>query len=206
MITIFSKHVMSVLASPISIFALIGLFLLIAAFIYIKKIKINTRMVINISLMVALTVILHIFRLYHMPQGGSITLGGMVPLLFIAFRYGPAVGYLAGFTYGLINLIQDPFILHPVQVLFDYPLPYMAIGLAGYFKDRIYLGTFVGILGRFSCHFISGVVFFGSYAPAGMSPYWYSIVFNASYLVPELIICLIVLRLLPTQRLLQMMK
>lgn len=201
----YSKAVM-ILDQPASVFTLVGLVSLLLAFMYIKKIKLNTRMIVHIGLMLALTVILHTFRLYHMPQGGSVTLGGMLPLLLIAFRYGPAVGYLSGFSYGLINLIQDPFILHPIQVLFDYPLPYMAIGLAGYFKDRILLGAIVGICGRFICHFISGSVFFASYAPADMSPYWYSFVFNATYLVPELIICLVILHTLPVRRILSQMK
>lgn len=201
----FEKQLSLLLAAPTTIFTLIALIAIILAFIRIKKITITTSTIIHVALMVALTVILHMFRLYHMPQGGSVTFGGMVPLLFIAFRYGPAVGYLSGFVYGLINLIQDPFILQPVQVLFDYPLPYMAIGLAGYFKN-IYLGAFIGILGRFICHFISGIVFFANYTPAGMSPYWYSFIFNASYLIPELIICIIILRILPVKRLLTQIK
>lgn len=203
--TFYSKVTM-ILEQPASVFTLLGMVSLLLAFMYIKKVKLNTRMIIHIGLMLALTVILHTFRLYHMPQGGSVTFGGMIPLLLIAFRYGPAVGYLAGFAYGLINLIQDPFILHPIQVLFDYPLPYMAIGLAGYLNDRIYLGAIVGILGRFICHFISGAVFFASYAPIDMSPYWYSFVFNATYLVPEMIICLFILHTLPVKRILPQMK
>ncbi len=201
----FSDSLAVIINSPNSILALLGILLLICAFIYAKKVKINTRTLVQIGLMIALTVILHMIRLYHMPQGGSVTLGAMVPLLFLAFCYGPAVGYLAGFCYGLLNLIQDPFILSPVQVLFDYPLPYMAIGLAGYFKHNIYIGAVVGIAGRFICHFISGAVFFGSYAPSGVSPYWYSFVFNATYLLPELIICLIILRVLPVKRLINQM-
>ncbi len=202
----FMNNVAKILQHPTSIFTLVGLVVLMLAFVYMKKVKINTRMIVHVGLMIALTVILHNIRLYHMPQGGSITLGSMIPILLIAFRYGPVGGYLAGFVYGLINLIQDPYILHPVQVLFDYPLPYMALGLAGYFKDRIFIGTIVATCGRFICHFISGAVFFGSYAPAGMSPYWYSMVFNATYLVPELMICLVVLRALPVKRLLFQMK
>ncbi len=200
--TAFSDKIVMILEQPASIFALLGLITLTLAFGYIKKIKMNTQMIVHIGLMLALTVILHNFRLYHMPQGGSVTLGAMIPLLLIAFRYGPVGGYLAGFVYGLINLIQDPYILHPIQVLFDYPLPYMALGLAGHFKDRMLLGAIVGISGRFLCHFVSGAIFFGSYAPAGMSPYWYSLVFNATYLIPELIICLIILKVLPMERIL----
>jgi len=202
----FMKNVTMILEHPVSAFALLGLVALVLAFIYIKKIAINTRMMVHIGLMVALTVILHTIRLYHMPQGGSITLGGMIPILLIAFRYGPVGGYLAGFVYGMINLIQDPYILHPVQVLFDYPLPYMALGLAGYCKDRLLLGAIVGTCGRFICHFISGAVFFASYAPPGMSPYWYSLTFNATYLIPELVICLVILRVLPVERMLSQMK
>jgi len=202
----FCSKVAMILEQPASAFTMVGLVVLLLAFVYIKRIRLNTRMIVHIGLVLALTVILHTFRLYHMPQGGSVTFGGMIPLLLIAFRYGPVVGYLAGFSYGLINLIQDPFILHPIQVLFDYPLPYMAIALAGYFKDRILLGAFVGICGRFICHFISGAVFFASYAPAEMSPYWYSLVFNATYLVPELIICLVILHALPVKGILFQMK
>jgi len=202
----FSSKTAMILEQPSSIFALVALVILILAFVYIKSIKLNTSMIAHIGLMLALTVILHTFRLYHMPQGGSVTLGGMIPLLLIAFRYGPVVGYLAGFVYGMINLIQDPYILQPVQVLFDYPLPYMAIGLAGYFKDRILLGAIIGSCGRFICHFISGAVFFASYAPPDTSPYWYSLVFNATYLVPELLICLFILRVLPVKRILFQMR
>ncbi|MDU2064901.1 MAG: energy-coupled thiamine transporter ThiT [Sporomusaceae bacterium] len=170
-----------------------------------RKPIITVRMIVHVGLMVALTVILHMFRLYHMPQGGSITLGGMLPLLFLAYAYGPIGGYLGGFVYGLINLLQDPYILHPIQVLFDYPLPYMALGLAGYFKTKPLLGAVVGCSGRLFCHFISGAVFFASYAPPDMSPYWYSFVFNATYLVPELLICLLFLIVLPTNRLIHQM-
>lgn len=202
----FSSKVAMILEQPASVFTLAALVILILAFGYIKKTTLNTRMIVHIGLMLALTVILHTFRLYHMPQGGSVTLGGMIPLLLITLRYGPVGGYLAGFVYGLINLIQSPYILHPIQVLFDYPLPYMAIGLAGYFKDRILLGAIIASCGRFICHYISGVVFFASYAPPEMSPYWYSFVFNATYLVPELIISLIILRVLPLKRILFQMR
>ncbi|MBP2655437.1 MAG: proton-coupled thiamine transporter YuaJ [Firmicutes bacterium] len=201
----FITNLSAIMENPASIAALAGLVALVLAFLYMKKITLNTQLIVHIALALALTVILHIFRLYHMPQGGSITFGAMIPLLLISFRYGPIVGYLAGFVYGLINLLQDPYILHPVQVLFDYPLPYMALGLAGCFKTRIFVGTIVGICGRFVCHVISGVVFFASYAPAGMSPYWYSLAFNATYLLPELVICLIIMRILPVKRLLSIM-
>ena len=170
-----------------------------------RRIHFTTSMLINVALMLALTIVLHQLRLFHMPQGGSVTLGAMVPLLFLTYRYGAGIGCLAGFLYGMINLMQDAFILHPVQVLFDYPLPYMALAVAATVPGRYYTGAALAFAARFLCHYISGIVFFGSYAPPEMSPYLYSLVFNATYLVPEAVICLLLLRVLPVPRLLAAM-
>ncbi len=190
------------LTSPTSVLALLGVLALILGMLRVRRIEFSIHLIVNIALMLGLAIILHQVRLYHMPQGGSITLGGMVPLLLLAYRYGPGVGALGGFLFGLINMIQDPYILHPVQVLFDYPLPYMAMGLAGLFPQRILPGTALAFFTRLICHVISGVVFFASFAPAGQSPLVYSLIFNGTYLVPEFIICAVILRLLPLERLL----
>ena len=165
----------------------------------------STSKLITVSLMVALAFLLSQIWLYHFPQGGAVTPGAMVPLLLVAFRYGAKEGALAGFLFGLFQIIQDPFILHPVQVLFDYPLPFMAMGLAGFFPQRIFLATALAFVGRFACHFISGVVFFASYAPEGVSPVIYSLSVNATYIVPEMLICLVLLKFLPVERLLNAM-
>ena len=122
------------LIHPAACFALIGLLILILVGLYFRRIQLTTRSLVNISLMLAITVVLHQIKLFHMPQGGSVTAGSMVPLLLIAYRYGLGIGVLTGFLYGMINLLLNPFIVHPVQVLFDYPLPYMAMGLAGLWK------------------------------------------------------------------------
>ena len=157
------------------------------------------------AMLIALAAVLGYFRIFHMPQGGSVTLGSMLPLLMIAWRFGAGAGALAGFIYGLISLLEDPFIVQPVHVLFDYPLPFMAMGLAGLLPGHRCAGAALAFCGRFLCHVISGVAFFASYAPASMSPLWYSLTFNASYLVPELAICFLLLWLLPVTRLLDAM-
>ncbi len=188
------------LANPASLALLAAVFIVVAVLFRIRRIPLRTRLMTHVGLAVALAAVLHMVRLYQMPQGGSITLGSMLPLLLVGLWHGPEAGFLAGFLFGTVNLIQGPYILHPAQVLFDYPLPFMALGLAGYFPTRPWFGAAVGVTGRFLCHYISGVVFFASYAPPGISPYWYSLVFNATYLVPELVICLAVLRALPIER------
>ncbi len=192
-------------AQPTSLFTLLAVLVFIFGYLQMRRIHFTTSMLINVALMLALTIVLHQLRIFHMPQGGSVTLGAMVPLLFLTYRYGAGIGCLAGFVYGMINLMQDAFIVHPLQVLFDYPLPYMALAIAAAVPGRIYLGAALAFAARFLCHYVSGVVFFASYAPPDMSPYLYALVFNATYLVPEAIICLLLLRVLPVPRLLAAM-
>ena len=199
------KSMTELLTQPASLFTLLAVLIFILGYLQMRRIHFTTGMLINVALMLALTIVLHQLRLFHMPQGGSITLGAMVPLLFLTYRYGAGIGCLAGFLYGMINLMQDAFIVHPLQVLFDYPLPYMALAIAAAVPGRLYAGAALAFSARFLCHYISGVVFFGSYAPPDMSPYLYSLVFNATYLVPEALICLVILRILPVPRLLAAM-
>ena len=194
------------LANPAATSLLMGLLALVLGFIRIRQEDLSTHTIIFSALMLALAVILQQLRLFHKPQGGSITAGAMVPLLLISYRFGPGIGMLTGFLYGMINLLQGPFILHPVQVLFDYPLPFMAMGLAGLSPQHHFLGAAAAFCGRFACHFLSGIVFFGSYAPAGTSVYLYSFLFNITYLLPEFLICCLILKLLPVKRLVSAME
>ncbi|MGM9517406.1 MAG: energy-coupled thiamine transporter ThiT [Acidaminococcus sp.] len=192
--------------SPLTALTLVGVFLLLYGLLRARKTKLSTHQVTCCALLLALTLILSLLPLYRMPYGGTVTLGGMLPIMFIAFAYGPEVGFLAGFAYGILNLLLNPYILHPVQVLFDYPLPFMALGLCGFFPKHPYGGMVVAVAVRYLCHFISGVAFFASYAPAGMSPVVYSLVANGTYLIPDLIICLVLYRVLPMERFKGLMK
>ena len=191
---------------PSAALCLFALFFLLVALLKIKQVRLSVSMAASSGLMLAMAVILTAFPFYRMPNGGSVTLGGMLPLFFISFAYGPEVGMLAGFAYSLMNLVMAPYILHPVQVLFDYPLPFMALGLAGCFPRHHMAGITAAVAVRLFFHFLSGVVFFGSYAPAGTSIYLYSFVTNLTYLLPNLVICLVFYRLLPVERFLSLMK
>ncbi len=158
----------------------------------------DTRVLAEAALAVALAFVLGLIKVFQMPFGGSISLE-MVPLILLALRQGPWVGIVAGAVYGLLDLAIEPFIVHPVQVIFDYPLAFGVLGLAGLFQPTVrgaILGTIVAVLARFLCHFVSGVVFFASYAPEGWNVYLYSAAYNAAYLVPSLVIALIVVTVL----------
>lgn len=196
-----TKNITEILSHPTSIFALIALVIFILFLAKIKKVKFNTQLITQIGIALALATILKMFRIYHLPQGGSVTLGSMIPILLMALLYGPEVGFLTGFLYGIITLILDPYVLHPIQVIFDYPLPFMALGIVGYFKDRKVIGTVIALFGRFICHFISGVIFFGSFAPKGMSPLVYSLMMNGIFMGVEGAICVVIISALPVKQL-----
>lgn len=197
----FITNLTDIAKSPLSILTLIAVVILIIVFIKIKKVKLTTKILVQVALAVALSTILSFIKFYHFPQGGSINLASMVPILVMAIIYGPEIGFLTGFVYGIVDLILGPYILNPIQVLFDYPLPYMALGLAGYFRNNKTLAVVIAMAGRFIFHFISGVVFFGSFAPDGMSPIIYSAFTNALLIIPNGLICLIVIYLIPIDRL-----
>lgn len=192
-----------VVENPMTILTLVASLVILILLFKFRKINLNARMMTNISIALALSTLLNVFRIYRFPQGGSVTLGCMVPILIIAFAYGKEVGFLAGFLYGLINLFTDPYIIHPVQMLFDYPLPAIAMGLAGYFRKNEMLGIFIAFFAKFLSHFISGVVFFGSFAPAEMGAVLYSLVVNLPLVGIEMIICMVIIKLLPMNRLLK---
>ena len=158
----------------------------------------DTRVLTEAALAIALAFVLGLIKVFQMPFGGSISLE-MVPLILLALRQGPFVGIVAGAAYGLLDLAIEPFIVHPVQVIFDYPLAFGVLGLAGFFQPTVrgaILGTVVAVLARFICHFVSGIVFFASYAPEGWNPLIYSAAYNAAYLIPSLIIALVVVAVL----------
>lgn len=191
----------------LNILALFGLLVFIVAIMGFRNVKMTTRTMTNTALLVAVATILHQIVLFHMPQGGSVTAGVMVPLLILSYRYGPSVGALGGFLYGIINLIQDPYFVHPIQVLFDYPLPFVCLGIAGLkINNNFVIPTAVAFFNRFLCHVISGVIFFSEYAPQGTSPLMYSIIFNGTYLLPDIVICCIIMKFMPLKRIMAAMK
>ncbi len=164
----------------------------------------QVRIMTEIGMAVALSVILNFIPLWRMPQGGSISLE-MLPILIIALRWGASSGMMAGVVYGLVQLAFGPYIIHPAQLVLDYPLPYMLVGLAGIFSNKInlkakgstygwlLLAVLTGGLGRFVSHFFSGVIFFAQYAPEGQSPWVYSTIYNVSYLLPALLLSYIII-------------
>lgn len=164
----------------------------------VKSSRLHTKQLIYGGLCISISFVLSYIRLYKMPYGGSVTLASMFPIILYSMVFGPVAGIIAGTAYGLLQLIQDAWVLNWAQLLFDYPLAYASLGLAGFVPKlsgkiqlRTCIGVMIAILGRGLMHFLSGIIFFADSAPEGMNPIYYSLIYNGSYLVPEFIITLI---------------
>ncbi|EGT3615437.1 energy-coupled thiamine transporter ThiT [Clostridium perfringens] len=186
-------------------------FVLLALYILdLRKHKITTKEIVMIGLNVAISYVLYIIPLVRYPQGGGITFFSMLPIMLLSLVYGRTVGVTGGLIFGLLKTLNGAFIVHPVQFFLDYILANMALGLAGTFgidkKYKIFLGSFMaGALSTF-ISVVSGVVFFGQYAPPGMNLWIYSIIYNVSSAGVESFLTTIVLTLMPIRLLARRMK
>lgn len=171
----------------------------------------DTRAITFAAVCVALSFALSYVRIFKMPMGGSITFASMLPLMLFAFMFGSRRGIAVGLIYGLLQAVQDPWIVHPAQFALDYAVAFSAIGLTGCIRDlgllkgkmraQFALGALIAVSLRFVSHYFAGVFAFGSYGefyaaeynmPVLANPYLYSFVYQCLYLIPELAVTLAV--------------
>ena len=168
----------------------------------------DTKTLIVGALCISLAFILSYIRIVHMPQGGSITLASMLPIMVFAYIYGTPKGLIVGLIYGILQAFQDPYIVHWAQAIMDYGLAFMALAAAGLFKKSILPGAILGGILRYIFHVVSGLIFFASYAPAQdfFSVLWYSAVYNAVVLIEIAIIVVVVAAVPQLRKFLNMQK
>ena len=166
---------------------------LVVAFIIDRKgnFVFDTRALAFAGITVSLSFALSYVKLWEMPQGGSVTLFSMLPIMLFSYVYGAKKGILIGFIYGMLQAVQDPYIIHPAQFLLDYPVAFALTGFAGALKDvkvldkipqlKFALSALIGGTLRFVAHVLSGVFAFGAYAlDAGQSNFFaYSTAYNS---------------------------
>ena len=152
------------------------------------------------GIMIALATLLSFIKVFEMPQGGSVTAVSMAPILIYSCRHGVKKGLVVSTVYGILQyLLQGGFSIHPMSILLDYLLAFGVLGIPGMWKGRQLtelLGCCVAIALRYVVLVISGVVVWGSYAPEGVSPLRYSIGYNASYMLPEGILTIVIIAVL----------
>lgn len=151
------------------------------------------------------TVIATVLKLPSLPFGGSVTLFSILMICLIGYWYGAKTGIIAAVTFGILQFITGPYVVHPFQVLLDYPLAFGALGLSGFFsesKNGLIKGYLLGSLGRLVVHCISGVIFYTEYvgdAIGNIAAIWAGILYNMSYILPEVILTLLLLALPPVR-------
>ena len=170
----------------------------------------KTKILVEGAAMVALATVLSFIRVFKLPWGGSITLLSMLPIVLFSIRRGVKSGLVVSFVYALVQFFQGvldglfgwgltPGMLIAC-ILLDYVLAFFVLGLAGLFRKKSIVGWIGGIaiaVGlRFVCHFLSGVVIWGSFGElwSGFSTdntWLYSFLYNGCYMLPEMIFTII---------------
>jgi thiamine transporter len=164
----------------------------------------RTRILVEIALTVALAAVLNLVKLWRMPYGGDVSLE-MLPIVVLALRRGWRSGMSAGVLYGVVAMMLGAVVVHWAQFLLDYPLAYSLVGVGGVFTGLLHkareaerggaawivAGVATGAAARFVSHFVSGLVFFGQYAPDGQPAWLYSLLYNGVYMLPATILCAI---------------
>lgn len=179
-----------------------GIFVVYAIFIIRKKITTND-LVIG-GMLSALSYILYLIHIIRYPQGGGITLFSMLPIMVLSLIRGVNVGLIGGLIFGILKMLNGFVAVHIIQFLLDYILSTMALGLAGIFgyknKRNIIAGCSVAVFVSVILNVISGVIFFGKYAPEGMNTVLYSFIYNFSSAGIEGILTIILIYFIPIKR------
>ena len=166
--------------------------------ILISRLKILCEM----SVVVSLSVILSFFIIFKLPLGGSVTLAQTLPIMWFALRRGCKCGIFASFVFGIIKLIlsfnmpvaDDMYIILYALIL-DYILGYIVIGMTPLyvkkiesFRYKLIFGGFFANILRLIINIISGVLVWGRYLLCHKHVWGYSIAYNCSYMIPEIIL------------------
>ncbi len=157
------------------------------------------------AILVALAQVLSYLKLWEMPWGGSVVLA-MVPIVLYAVRWGLGRGLLAAFAFGVLQFAFDGgFAIGWQSIIGDYILAFGVLGLAGLVKGRkygVFTGTLIACLARFLVHYVVGATIWKEYMPETFfgltmrSPWFYSLLYNLAYMLPNTIITLAVFAVL----------
>lgn len=173
---------------------------LIAAFLCDKKgsFTFDSKSIALAGICVSLSFALSYIKPWDLPQGGSVTLVSLLPVMLFSYIYGAKKGLFVCFVYGVLQSLQDPYIIHPAQFLLDYPVAFSMAGLAGVLKNvniksqqlKFSLSALIGGTMRYVSHVFSGAFAFGAYAldAGAANVYTYSLAYNSFVFVDILLV------------------
>ncbi|MBI3890006.1 MAG: energy-coupled thiamine transporter ThiT [Candidatus Wallbacteria bacterium] len=126
----------------------------------------------------ALAFVLKVVSVRVMPAGGGISLASLAPLWAYSIRYGVRAGAFVGASFGVLQLMLRPEVMHWAQALLDYPVAFASAGAAGLAGVHPAIACTLATLARYGAHVLSGVVFWSSAAPKGTPVWLYALSYN----------------------------
>ena len=182
---------------------LAGVILFVAALAFAgkgsEKKKMSTRQLVFCAMAMALAFVTSYIKIFTLPWGGSVTLCSMLFIVLVANWYGVQTGILVGLAYGILQFIQEPYVLSFFQVCCDYILAFAALGVAGFFAKSshgLVKGYIAAVIARGAFHALGGYLYWMDYMPSNFPKALtsvYPIVYNYSFLLAEAVITLIII-------------
>ena len=163
------------------------------------KKRMSTKQLVFCAAAMALAFITSYIKIWNMPWGGSVTLCSMLFIVLVGNWYGPKTGVLVGLVYGILQFIQEPYVLSFFQVCCDYILAFAALGVAGFFaksKNGLIKGYIAAVIARGAFHALGGYLYWMDYMPENFPKALssvYPILYNYSYLLAEGVITVIII-------------
>ena len=161
--------------------------------------KMSAKQLVFCGAAIALAYITSYIKIFNMPWGGSVTLCSMLFIVLVANWYGVGTGLFVGLAYGILQFIQEPYVLSFFQVCCDYIFAFAALGLAGVFaksKHGLLKGYILAVVARGAFHALGGYLYWMDYMPDNFPKSLtavYPILYNYSYLLVEGVITVIVI-------------
>ena len=166
----------------------------------------KTRTLVECAILIAIATVLSMFKLVDLPYGGSVTIASMLPIILISYRHGLLWGFGSGLIYGGVQQLLGLNTLSYVTtwqsilavILLDYIVAFAVIGFAGVFRkmksqsSAMILGTLLVCVLRYACHVISGATVWAGLSIPTKAALLYSFAYNATYMIPETIVTVIV--------------
>ena len=184
---------------------IIAMFFLCIYIREVRKVKFDVNLTIIIGIFSAMAFCLNSIKFIRMPQGGSISLFSMVPVMIIAVLKGNATGLTSGILLGFLKMLDGITFINPLQFVLDYILANMCFGFSGIFgknnKFKIILGCTLSGMLCILFNILSGALFFGEFAPEGTNVWIYSIIYNFSSIGIEIILSIILMFFIPIKKL-----
>jgi len=161
------------------------------------------------AVLVALATVLSWYAVFRLPNGGSVTIGSMIPIMLVSFIYPFGWSLIVALAFSLIQMIN----LYPppvatvgnfiIVILLDYVVAFSVLCLSGPMykiiskkinaRVRLMISAIICLALRFACHFVSGIIIWKTYASQGQPVWLYSLLYNGSYMLIEAVISGVVL-------------